>query len=89
MTQEQFVKYAYRHSEVIIFHEKHPEVDVECMLIGVDFDNGLFKLAPFDTYFYEDEWFYAAYDRCDKPKKGRELKVIVNGKTKKIKLNNH
>lgn len=55
MTQEQFVKYAYRHSEVIIFHEKHPEVDVECMLLGVDFDNGLFKLAPFDTDIYEDE----------------------------------
>lgn len=57
------------------------------MLIGVDFDNGLFKLAPFDTDFYEDEWFYVAYDRCDKPRKGMELKVIGNVKTKKIKLN--
>ncbi len=25
MTQDQFAKYAYRHSEVIIFHQKHPE----------------------------------------------------------------
>ena len=38
MTQDQFVKFAHRHSEVIIFHEKHLEVDVECMLIGADLD---------------------------------------------------
>lgn len=26
-------------------------------------------------------------DRCDKPRKGKELKMIVKGKTKRIKLN--
>ena len=86
MTQDQFAKYAYRHSEVIIFHQKHPEIDVECMLLAVDFDCGTFKLAPFDTELYEDESFYASYEYCDKPRKGRDMKVIVNGKTKKIKL---
>lgn len=32
-------------------------MDVECMLLGVDFNCGTFKLAPFDTDAYEDESF--------------------------------
>ena len=57
------------------------------MLLAVDFDCGTFKLAPFDTDLYEDESFYVSYEYCDKPQKGKELKVILrNGKTKKIKL---
>lgn len=87
MTQEQFAKYAYRHSEVIVFHQRHPETDVECMLLGVDFDCGIFKLAPFDTDAYEDESFYTSYEHCDKPRRCKEMKVIMpDGKTKKIKL---
>lgn len=54
MTQEQFAKYTYRHSEVMIFHQKHPEADIEMMLLGVDFDNGVFKLVPVDIDYYEE-----------------------------------
>ena len=35
MTQNQFVNYHYRHSEVMLWHTKHPDCDVECMLIGM------------------------------------------------------
>ena len=55
MTFNQFTTYTYRHSEVIVFHEKHPEVDVECMLLAVDFDRELFRLVSIDTERYEDE----------------------------------
>ena len=55
MTQEQFSKYSYRHSELMIYHQKHPGVDIEMMLLGVDFDNGVFKLTPVNTGYYEDE----------------------------------
>ncbi len=77
MTREEFVKYAYRHSEIIIFHQHHPDVDVECMLLAVDFDCGTFKLIPIDTDFYEDEAFYVSYECCSKP---RSTKIIVDGK---------
>ena len=86
MTKEEFVKYAYRHSEIIIFHQRHPEVDVECMLLAVDFDCGTFKLAPIDTECYEDESFYVSYEHCDKP---RKAKIIMNGKERTLTLSLH
>ena len=52
MTQNQFANYHYRHSEMMIWHTKHPEQDVECMLIGVNFEAELFPLVPFDQAWY-------------------------------------
>ena len=54
MTDNQFSTYSFRHSEVIVYHQQHPDEDVECMLIGVNFDHGLFHLVPFDQEIYED-----------------------------------
>lgn len=86
MTRDEFIKYAYRHSEIIIFHQQHPKVDVECMLLAVDFDCGTFKLAPIDTEYYEDESFYVSYEHCDKP---RNAKIIMNGKERTLSLRLH
>lgn len=83
MTRDEFAKYTYRHSEVIIFHQQHPEVDVECMLLAVDFDCGTFKLTPIDTDFYEDESFFVSYEHCDKP---RKAKIIAHGKVTTMAL---
>ena len=83
MTREEFARYTYRHSEIIIFHQHHPDVDVECMLLAVDFDCGTFKLAPIDTELYEDESFYVSYEHCDKP---RKAKIIANGRLRTIAL---
>lgn len=30
MTRNQFIHYSYRHSEIIIYHQRHPDVDIEC-----------------------------------------------------------
>ena len=46
MTQEQFARYKFQHSEIIIYHQKHPTIYVEMMLCAVDFDCEVFKLAP-------------------------------------------
>ncbi len=78
MTQEQFSKYSYRHSELMIYHQKHPEVDIEMMLLGVDFDNGVFKLTPVDTDYYEEEPVWINFLYVDKPK--RKLKAIICNK---------
>ena len=69
MTRNQFIHYSYRHSEIIVYHQKHPEVDIECMLIGVDFDNELFHLVPIDQY-------WLPYTSCDKQFKKPKMKVV-------------
>lgn len=75
MTQEQFARYKFQHSEVIIFHQKHPEADIEMMLVGIDFDLNMLKLCPFDLGYYEDEAKWFPIDRCDKPRKSI-MKVV-------------
>lgn len=74
MTREQFAKYNFRHSEIIIFHQKHPAMDVEMMLLAVDFENEVMKLAPFDTDYYEDKAIWVNFQLCDKP---RALKMRI------------
>lgn len=76
MTQEQFAKYKFQHSEIIIYHQRHPEVDIEMMLIGIDFDNNMLKLSPFDLLYYEDNAQWFPIDRCDKPKRKTEMKIV-------------
>lgn len=75
MTRNQFVTYSYRHSEIIVYHQKHPEVDIECMLIGVDFDNDLFHLVPLDQ-LYEDRSYWLPYTSCDKQFKKPKMKIV-------------
>lgn len=76
MTQNQFIHYTYRHSEIIIYHQKHPETDIECMLIGIDFDNGLFHLVPIDQEYYEDRSYWMPYTSCDKLFKKPKMRII-------------
>lgn len=83
MTHEQFTKYKYQHGEVIIFHQKHPKMDIEMMLLGVDFENEVFKLAPFDTDYYEDNAIWVNYELCDKSR-AVKMKVIKGGKKWKL-----
>lgn len=76
MTRNQFIHYSYRHSEIIIWHQKHPEIDIECMLIGVDFDHELFHLVPIDLDYYEDRSYWLPYTSCDKQFKKPKMKVV-------------
>ncbi|WP_333615398.1 hypothetical protein [Bacteroides pyogenes] len=54
-------------------------MDVEMMLLGVDFENEVFKLAPFDTDYYEDNAIWVNYELCDKPR-AVKMKVIKGSK---------
>lgn len=76
MTDNQFSTYSFRHSEIIVYHQQHPDEDVECMLIGVNFDHGLFHLVPFDQEIYEDISFWIPYKFCDKKHKKPKMKII-------------
>lgn len=81
MTQNQFIHYTYRHSEIIIYHQKHPETDIECMLIGIDFDNGLFHLVPIDQEYYEDRSYWMTYTSCDKLFKKPKMRIVRSDRT--------
>ena len=76
MTQEQFARYTYRHSEVMIYHCKHPFGDIEMMLIGIDFDCGTFHLAPLDLDYYEDRDYWVSFQYVDKKRAKPKFKVI-------------
>lgn len=79
MTPEQFAKYKFQHSEVIILHQKHPAMGVEMMLLGIDFDNEVLELAPIDIGYYEDNAIGVSREFCDKPRAIR-MKVIKGKK---------
>ena len=68
MTQKQFAKALFRHSEVIIYHSSHPSIDMECILVGIDFDGELLKLVPLDVATHGDRSFWANIIYCDKEK---------------------
>lgn len=89
MTQDQFAKYTYRHSEIIIYHQKHPEVDIECMLIGIDFDNGMFHIYPVDQDYYEDKSYWMPFQSCDKKRVKPKMKVVRGSEVLKQKQNSN
>ena len=85
MTQNQFSTYSYRHSEPMIAHVGHNIGDVECILVGVDFDHEMFQLVPFDLDYYEDKVFWYHYKFVDKPRRKPKMKVVY-GCTRDIKV---
>jgi hypothetical protein len=46
------------------------------MLLGVNFELGLFHLVPFDDWTYEDRSFWVPYKFCDKQYKKPKMRVI-------------
>ena len=84
MTQNQFANYHYRHSEVMLWHTKHPDCDVECMLIGVDFEGEMFHLVPIDQEWYEDRDYWVPYKFGDKPRRKPKMKVIYGGEAEMV-----
>ncbi len=67
ITEQQFQKRSYK-SYMEIWHciirEENPE---KCMLLAVDFDEGLFKLMPFPEAVYEEKSFWSHYSHCQFP----------------------
>lgn len=67
MTQEEFAKKRWQHSEAIEYSHPRSSRIVECMLLAIDFENGLLKLEPFDKEIYEDKSFWARVENCKRP----------------------
>ena len=66
MTQEEFAKKRWQHSEKMLY--VRPGCNpIECMLLGVDFENDLMRLVPFDTERYEEAPFWTRVEYCRRP----------------------
>lgn len=56
-----------------IIREENPE---KCMLLAVDFDEGLFKLMPFPETAYEERSFWSHYSHCQFPPRKAKMKIV-------------
>ena len=74
-----------REHMVMLWHTKHPDHDVECMLIGVDFEGEMFHLVPFDQDWYEDKDYWVHYKFVDKPRRKPKMKVVYGGEAEIVK----
>ena len=59
--------------------------NLECMLIGVDFDGEMFHLVPIDQDWYEDNDYWVHYKFVDKPRRKPKMKVIYGGEAEEVK----
>ena len=75
MEREGFIKKRWQGYEIILYMPKRKDgIEVECMLLAVDFENELFQLEPIDKEIYEDEAFWARAEYCKRPP--HKLRVV-------------
>lgn len=79
MTQNQFANYHYRHSEVMVWHTQHSDHDIDCMLVGVDFEGEMLRLVPLDLDWYEDKSYWVHYKFVDKPRRKPKMTIVYGG----------
>jgi len=63
MTKEKFLKYKFNSYMRINF--SHRGTATECMLIGIDFDEGIMKLLPFSNDYLEEQEIYVSCEHCE------------------------
>ncbi len=70
MTKEEFVKKRFQHSEEIIYTRPesriYKSIQISCMLSGIDFEQDLLSLIPFDIEKYKEDAFWARIEYCEK-----------------------
>ncbi len=77
MNEETFARLKWRHSELICFTSPTTGVTTECLLIAVDFEQGLFRLSPIDTELYDKQLFWSRFEYCERPKKEKKSKLKI------------
>jgi hypothetical protein len=71
MTKDTFLKRSYRPYQQMNFIKRG--VIIECMVLAVDFDEGIIKLESFETDEIKQAEFWAHHDHCELPE--RKLKI--------------
>lgn len=66
MTPEEFTKLKFRQFEPITYSDTINHIATECMLLAIDFEQGLFRLAPIFESPYCDEKFWVRFEYCYK-----------------------
>ena len=66
MTEDEFLKKRFKPFEIMIYKSEHLE-EVECILLGIDFEERLFRLIPISEGHFEEDEFWANCDHCKRP----------------------
>lgn len=74
MTEQEFKKRTFRHSQPYDIVNKRTGKRIECLITAVDFDNGTLRMwpIPFDeeNYDYKETW--VSYEYCFPPLQKRK-----------------
>lgn len=69
MTDQEFKKRSFRHSQPYDIINKRTGKRIECLITAVDFDNGTLRMSPIEfdkvNYDYNDVW--VSYEYCFPP----------------------
>jgi hypothetical protein len=68
MTRGQFVKVKFMAYMPINYIQPSNKEVIECLLVGIDFEDQLLTLEPVDKVYYKDEQFVARCENCTFPK---------------------
>jgi hypothetical protein len=68
ITEDKFNNMRFKRSMQINYTPPYnSDICIECMLLAIDFDEGLFKLIPFPNDDYRELEFWVRYDHCTIP----------------------
>jgi len=71
MTEQEFLKKRFKPFEIIEYQHSYVneknEIIIDCILIGVNFEERLFHLAPIPKDYYEKESFWVRCEHCQRP----------------------
>lgn len=90
MNDQEFQKKAFRGFVEVEYRSENDfnidgfkGVEIPCLLLAVDFVEGLIQVQPFPDSHHEPEAFWARYDNIHFPKHQPKLKVVKIGSNKR------
>lgn len=78
MTRDKFTTMKFTAYMPIMHVQSRSKEQTLCMLMGIDFDEELLTLEPFDKEIYQDEKFVARCENCFIPDKNTTNQQLNN-----------
>jgi len=76
MTEKQFLTSKWKPFETITIYLKELDRNCECYLIGIEFEDKIMKIRPFDTEIYEDDIYEVPINVITRGKDKTKMRII-------------